>query len=109
MRVRAALRRWSGRVTPVHATHTWDSGGLPLTQLEEEALDPRLAVRRREAMPPMARVRHADALDPVDLGPARRAVQDELPELALEIALHVQELEPEHLRADDDRFGRVGP
>jgi hypothetical protein len=32
--------------------------------------DDGLAVRRREAMPPVPRIRHADALNPVDLLPA---------------------------------------
>src|SRR4029450_7867899 len=39
---------------------------------------------------------------PVQAAP--RAVEDEVLKLALEISLHLQELEPEHLRVDGDRM-----
>jgi hypothetical protein len=52
-------------------------------------------VRRRETVPPVARVRHADALDPANLLATGGAVEDELGEFALQIALHLQQLEPE--------------
>src|SRR6266498_223997 len=38
----------------------------------------------------------------MDVEAASRAVRDEVGELALEVRLHVQELEPEHLCADRD-------
>src|SRR5262245_5405066 len=49
-----------GRVTPVTLSIHGTPVGFPSPSLRRRALDPRLAVRRREAMPPMARVRHAD-------------------------------------------------
>ena len=36
-----------------------------------------------------------------------RAVEDKVGEFALEVGLHVEELEPEHPRVDRDRMGTV--
>jgi hypothetical protein len=60
-------------------------------------------MRRWEAMPPVPRVPHADALDPVDLHAAGCAVEHPSPEFSLEVGLHPQELEPQHLRVDRNR------
>ena len=38
---------------------------------------------------------------------ALRAVEDELPELAFEIGLHIQKLEPQHLRVNRERMRPV--
>ena len=59
-------------------------------------------------MPPMARVGHADSLNPMDLHAPRGAVQYEFGKLALEIALHLEQLQPQHLGVDHDRIGRTG-
>jgi len=40
---------------------------------------------------------------------ALRAVEDKRLEFALQLLLHVQKLEPEHLRVDGDRMRAVGP
>ena len=40
--------------------------------------------------------------DPMDVKAARRAMEDEPSELAFEIGLHVQQLEPQHLRLERD-------
>jgi len=37
------------------------------------------------------------------------AVEDQLPKLALEVGLHVQELEAEHVRVDDRGVGGAVP
>jgi hypothetical protein len=49
--------------------------------------------------------RDAEARDPVNVEPALRAVEDEVLELSLEISLHLQELQAEHLGVDDQRIG----
>lgn len=41
----------------------------------------------------------------MDFHAASGAVEDELAEFLLEVALHLQQLEPEHLRVDHDRVG----
>jgi hypothetical protein len=38
---------------------------------------------------------------------AARAVEHQLPELSLEVGLHLQELEPHHLRVNRNRMGAV--
>ena len=50
----------------------------------------RLAVRRREAVPPMARVRHPDALDPMNLLSAGGAIQDEIAEAPFQFGLRLE-------------------
>jgi hypothetical protein len=40
----------------------------------------------------------------MDIQAALRAVEGEVLELAFEVGLHLQELEPEHLRVDRDRM-----
>lgn len=50
-----------------------------------------------------------EARDPVHLSPAVRAVEHELLQLTLEVSLHVQKLQPEHLRLDRDGVGAVQP
>jgi len=47
--------------------------------------------------------RDAEPRDPMHLEAALGAVQHPRLELALEIGLHLQQLEPEHLRVDSDR------
>jgi hypothetical protein len=59
-------------------------------------------VRRRLPVRPMARS-DAETADPMNAETALRAVEDEILELALEVGLHPQEFEPEHLRVDGDR------
>jgi hypothetical protein len=51
----------------------------------------------------------AESGDPMHRPPTLGAVQDERPELPLEVGLHVQELEPKHLRVDRERMGAVKP
>jgi hypothetical protein len=43
-----------------------------------------------------------ESADPMNVETALRAVEGEVLELALEVGLHLQELEPEHLRVDGD-------
>jgi hypothetical protein len=65
-------------------------------------LERRLAVRRGLPVRPMAG-RHAEPADPMHVETTPGAVEGEILELALEVGLHLQELEPEHLRVDRDR------
>lgn len=48
-----------------------------------------------------------EARDPVHRPAAERAVKYELPELAFEIALHLQELLPQHLCVKRDRVRTI--
>jgi len=59
------------------------------------------------SMPPVPRL-HTETGNPVNVEAALGAVENEVLKLALEIGLHLQELEPEHLRADGDRV-RAAP
>jgi hypothetical protein len=45
--------------------------------------------------------------NPVHRLAAARAVEHQLPELSLEVGLHLQELEPQHLRVNRNRMGAV--
>ena len=54
-------------------------------------------------MGPMPR-RDAGAAHSLHVEAALRTVEREVLELALEVGLHLQELEPEHLRLDGDRM-----
>jgi len=47
---------------------------------------------------------NAEPGDPMHGPAARGAVKDQLPKLAFKIDLHVQELEPQHLRVDGERM-----
>jgi hypothetical protein len=58
-------------------------------------------------MPPVPRL-HTETGNPVNVEAALGAVENEVLKLALEIGLHLQELEPEHLRVDGDRM-RAAP
>jgi hypothetical protein len=60
-------------------------------------------VRRWLPVRPVAG-RHAEPRHPMHVEAALRAVEGEVLELALEVGLHLQELEPEHLRVDCDRM-----
>jgi hypothetical protein len=72
------------------------------------SLDGRLAVRRGLAVRPMAR-RDAETADPMHIEAALRAVEAEVLELAFEVGLHLQELEPEHLGVGNERIGPAVP
>lgn len=76
------------------------------TQRCVRLLDDRRAVRSRLAMRPMTRPGPEPGY-PMNRSAAIRTVEDELAELALEVGLHVQELEPQHLRVDGQRMGPV--
>ena len=67
----------------------------------------RFAVRRWLPMRPVA-WGHAEATYPVHIQAALRAVEHEVLKLAFEVGLHVQELEPKHLRVDHQRVGACG-
>jgi hypothetical protein len=67
-------------------------------------LDGGLVVRRGFPMRPVA-TRDTEPGDPVDRSSAGRAVEHELPEFPLEVGLHVQKLEPEHLGVQRDGMG----
>lgn len=57
--------------------------------------------------PPCVGLEHADRSEDATKGASdRRAVEDERPQLALEIGLHLQELQAEHLGCD--RNGVIG-
>jgi hypothetical protein len=58
-------------------------------------------------MPPVPRL-HTETGNPVNVEAALGSVENEVLKLALEIGLHLQELEPEHLRVDGDRM-RAAP
>src|SRR4029453_16981203 len=60
-------------------------------------------VRRGLSVRPMTGC-DPEPADPMHVQAALRTVEDEDLELALEIGLHLQELEPEHLRVDGDRM-----
>jgi hypothetical protein len=45
-----------------------------------------------------------EAADPMNVEAALRTVEGEVLELALEVDLHLQQLEPRHLRVDGDRM-----
>lgn len=49
--------------------------------------------------------RHPEARDPVHRLAAVRAVEDEFPDLVLEVRSHVQQLEAEHLRVERHGMG----
>jgi len=68
------------------------------------SLDRRLAVRRGLSVRPMAR-RDAETADPMHIEAALPAVEAEVLELAFEVGLHLQELEPEHLGVGNERIG----
>jgi len=68
----------------------------------------RLAVRRRLTVRPVSRG-DAETGDLVNVEAALGAVEDERLEFALQLLLHVQQLEPEHLRVNGDRMGAVEP
>lgn len=48
--------------------------------------------------------RSSEASNPVNRPPAISTVEDELAELSLEIGLHVEQLQAEHLRVDRERM-----
>lgn len=52
---------------------------------------------------------HAKTADPMNVEPALRAVRRPRLELALEVSLHVQELQAQHLHVDDERIGPAVP
>jgi len=57
-------------------------------------------------MSPMAG-RDPQSGDPMNESAARRAVEDEVAELALEVSFHAEKFEAEHLRVDRHRMGAV--
>jgi hypothetical protein len=59
-------------------------------------------------MRPVSR-RDAESRDPVNGATARRAVEDEQSEIALEVSLRVEELEPEPLCVERYRVGTLEP
>jgi hypothetical protein len=65
-----------------------------------------LPVRRRLSMCPVPGG-DAEPGDPMHPPTALGAVEDEFPEASLEVGLHLQELEPQHLRVDGDGVGAV--
>jgi hypothetical protein len=65
----------------------------------------RLPVRRGLSVPSgLARLQDRQPSAPSG---AARAVEHQLPELSLEVGLHLQELEPQHLRVNRNRMGAV--
>lgn len=64
----------------------------------------RLAVRSGLPMRPVAG-RYPESRDPVNVEAAPRTVEDEVLELPIEVGLHVQQREPEHLGMGDERIG----
>ena len=68
--------------------------------------DDRLAVRRRLPVRPMSGL-HPEARHPVDCLTACGAIEDERPELALEVGLHLQQLLAEPLRLDREGIRTV--
>jgi hypothetical protein len=66
-------------------------------------LDGGLTVRCRLPVGPVSG-HDAQSAHPVNVQAALRAVEAEVLQLAFEVGLHLQELEPEHLGVDDERI-----
>ena len=65
----------------------------------------RLPVRRGLSVP--SGLPRPKTVNPVHRLAAARAVEHQLPEFSLEVGLHLQELEPQHLRVNRNRMGAV--